>query len=105
VLADRQQPLSEIVAPLRRYCASGEINSRVADVDRVLAGIEAEQSEDAEISKLDGMLVRYPTWWFNLRPSNTEPVLRLNLEAETQEEMERERDRLLARVAELGATP
>jgi phosphomannomutase len=102
VLADRKQPLSEIVAPLRRYFPSGEINSRVADIDKVLAAIEAEHSA-GEISKLDGLLVRYPEWWFNLRPSNTEPVLRLNLEADTPERMASERDALLARIQELGA--
>jgi phosphomannomutase len=103
VLADRDEPLSKIVAPLRRYTASGEINRRVADVSKVLKTIEAEQPEGAEISKLDGLLVRYPEWWFNLRPSNTEPVLRLNLEADTPERMVAERDRLLHRIEELGA--
>jgi phosphomannomutase len=95
VLAAEGKPLSEIVAPLRRYVASGEINSRVDDVDRVLARIEGQHSEALEISKLDGLLVRYRDWWFNIRPSNTEPVLRLNLEADTEERMSRERDRLL----------
>ena len=103
VLADSGKPLSEIVAPLRRYSASGEINRRVRDVGHVLRSMEAEHSGAPEISKLDGLLVRYPDWWFNLRPSNTEPVLRLNLEADTPERMAEERDRLLARVEALGA--
>ena len=72
----------ELVAPLRRYAASGEINRRVDDVPRVLAAIEAEHAGAPEISHLDGLRVAYPDWWFNLRPSNTEPVLRLNLEAD-----------------------
>jgi phosphomannomutase len=103
VLADRGEPLSKIVAPLRRYSASGEINLRVADVSHVLKTIESEQTDAAEILKLDGLLVRYPEWWFNLRPSNTEPVLRLNLEADTPEQMADERDRLLARIEELSS--
>ena len=85
------------MAPLRRYSASGEINRRVEDIPGLLAAIESEQS-GAEVSHLDGLLVRYPHWWFNLRPSNTEPVLRLNLEANSEAEMARRRDALLARI-------
>ena len=102
VLADASQPLSELVAPLRRYHASGEINSRVTDVKAVIAAIERDHGDAPEVSQLDGLLVRYPDWWFNLRPSNTEPVLRLNLEADTDEKMQAERDKLLARIKELG---
>jgi len=104
VLARESKPLSEIVAPLRRYSASGEINSRVADVSRVIDTIEAEHQGASEISRLDGLLVRYDDWWFNLRPSNTEPVLRLNLEAESEARMTTERDRILARIGELGGS-
>jgi len=96
------RPLSQIVEPLRRYHASGEINRRVSDTSYVLAAIESEHRGAPEISKLDGLLVRYADWWFNLRPSNTEPVLRLNLEADTESKMQTERDRILARVDELG---
>ena len=96
-LAATGRPLSELVAPLRRYSASGEINRRVEDIPGLLAAIESEQS-GAEVSHLDGLLVRYPHWWFNLRPSNTEPVLRLNLEANSEAEMARRRDALLARI-------
>jgi len=102
VLAAEGKKLSEIVDPLRRYHASGEINSRVRDTAEVIAAIEAEHGDAPEVSKLDGLLVRYDDWWFNLRPSNTEPVLRLNLEASDAAKMEQERDRILARVAELG---
>jgi phosphomannomutase len=98
VLDGEKRPLSEIVAPLRRYAASGEINRRVADVKTLLADVEREHAGAPEISHLDGLLVRYATWWFNLRPSNTEPVLRLNLEADTRELMEEKRDALLARI-------
>jgi phosphomannomutase len=102
VLAEERRPLSEIVAPLRRYAASGEINSRVRDVARVLEKIESEHRGAPFVSKLDGLLVRYDDWWFNLRPSNTEPVLRLNLEADTPAQMAEERDRLLARIQALA---
>ena len=75
--------LSEILAPLReRYYISGEINSKVADVPRALARIE-ERYRDARITKLDGVSVDYDDWHFNVRGSNTEPLLRLNLEAAT----------------------
>ncbi len=102
VLGREGRPLGDLIEPLRRYSASGEINSRVADVDFVIDTIEKEHSQAPELSRLDGLLVRYPTWWFNLRPSNTEPVLRLNLEADTTDEMERRRDEMLARVKALS---
>jgi phosphomannomutase len=102
VLASEERPLSQIVAPLRRYHASGEINRRVADTQTLLAEIRAEHADAPEVSTLDGLLVRYPDWWFNLRPSNTEPVLRLNLEAGSEERMIEERDRLLARMEAAG---
>ena len=79
-----------------------EINRRVADPPALLAAVEAEHRGKAKISHLDGLLVEYPDWWFNLRPSNTEPVLRLNLEAHDRAVMERERDRLVARMDAAG---
>jgi len=102
VLATDGGPISRLVAPLERYFASGEINRKVRDVDVVLRAIEKEHA-GAEISHLDGLLVRYPDWWFNVRPPNTEPLLRLNLEASTPEKMKAERDALLARIESLGA--
>jgi phosphomannomutase len=98
VLASEKRPLSELIAPLRRYATSGEVSRRVSDPQAVIASVEAEHRGAPEISKMDGLLVRYPDWWFNLRPSNTEPLLRLNVEARTEEAMVRERDRLLARM-------
>ena len=102
VLAKEERPLSELISPLRRYAPSGEINSRVADVQEVIGAIEEEHKGAPVVSKLDGLLVRYDDWWFNLRPSNTEPVLRLNLEADTPERMVEERDRMLARIQTLA---
>jgi phosphomannomutase len=101
LLGASREPLSKLVAPLRRYAASGEINRKVKDIPRVLAAIEAEHRNAPEISHLDGLRVAYPDWWFNLRPSNTEPVIRLNLEAETKERMAAHRDALLAKIESL----
>jgi phosphomannomutase len=87
--------LSAILAPLReRYHISGEINSKVADVPRALARIE-ERYADGRITRLDGISVDYDGWHFNVRASNTEPLLRLNLEAATPAEMARRRDEVL----------
>jgi phosphomannomutase len=92
--------LSELVAPLReRYHLSGEVNSRVKDVEAALRRIE-ERYADGRITRLDGISVDYDDWHFNVRPSNTEPLLRLNLEAYTAEEMERRRDEVLALIRE-----
>ncbi len=88
--------LSELLASLRaQYHISGEINSRVADVERAVRKIE-QRYRDGRISRLDGISVDYDDWHFNVRPSNTEPLLRLNLEAQSREAMERRRDELLA---------
>src|SRR5512143_560938 len=88
--------LSEILAPLRqRYHISGEINSRVEDVPRALARVE-ERYRDGRVSRLDGISIDYDDWHFNVRPSNTEPLLRLNLEAGSRGEMERRRDEVIA---------
>jgi len=98
LLASENRPLSEIAAPLRRYSASGEINRRVSDIETILEEIRSEHADAPVVSQLDGLLVRYPDWWFNLRPSNTEPVLRLNLEADNESLMIEKRDTLLARI-------
>lgn len=74
------QSLSELRVPVERYHASGEVNFRVNDQKAVLDKV-AEHCSDGELDYLDGVTVSYPDWWFNLRPSNTEPVVRLNLEA------------------------
>ena len=98
MLADDGAPLSQLVDPLRRYHPSGEINRTVEGIDALLSDIEREHAGAPTISRLDGLYVSYDDWWFNLRPSNTEPVLRLNLEAGSKEKMEAERDRLLSRL-------
>jgi phosphomannomutase len=95
LISEDGRPLSQILAEYRTHFASGEINSRVADTSAKISELEARH-RDAATSRLDGLSVEYPTWWFNVRPSNTEPVLRLNVEAETREQMEEMRDELLA---------
>jgi phosphomannomutase len=96
LLSKQGKKLSELVADLRsRYFISGEINSEVADQQGKMDAI-AERYADAEVSHLDGVSVDYPDWHFNVRPSNTEPLLRLNLESlNSQEDMERRRDEVL----------
>jgi len=89
------RPLSEILKPFKKYFASGEINSRVDDIPAKLEEIAARYS-DGRIDRLDGITVEYDDWWFNVRPSNTEPLLRLNLEAKTRQLMEAKRDEVLA---------
>jgi phosphomannomutase len=86
---------------LRRYHPSGEISRRVADADALLASLE-EAHQGAAISRLDGLLVRYPDWWFNMRASNTEPVVRLNLEADSEAAMCARRDELVALMEAAG---
>jgi phosphomannomutase len=76
--------LSELLAPLDRWAASGEINSRVDDTAAVIERV-AEVFAAGEQDRLDGLTVDFGDWWFNLRPSNTEPLLRLNLEARTRD--------------------
>ncbi len=90
-------PMSELFEPFRRYWASGEINSEVADQGERLEKLAASFKDGSQDSE-DGLTVEYPDWWFNCRPSNTEPLLRLNLEARTQELMERKRDEVLAAI-------
>jgi len=96
LLSKHEAKLSELLAPLReRYFISGEINSEVADTGAKMAAIE-DRYGDGEITKLDGISVDYDDWHFNVRPSNTEPLLRLNLESlVSEEDMARRRDEVL----------
>ncbi len=97
LLSTTGKKLSELLAPLREgYFISGEINSEVADQEAKMTEL-AERHADAEITELDGVSIDYPEWHFNVRPSNTEPLLRLNLESlVSAEDMERRRDEVLA---------
>lgn len=86
-LSETGKPLSQLLAPYRRYEASGEINSEVTDQAAALERVAAAFS-DGRQDRLDGLTVEYEDWWFNVRPSNTEPLLRLNVEARTKELLE-----------------
>jgi phosphomannomutase len=106
LMSKKNRSLYDLLQPFReRYCISGEINTKLASMQEVpekLAAIEARYT-DAALAHMDGLSVDYPDWHFNLRPSNTEPVLRLNLEANTRGAMEQHRDALLARIGGVAA--
>ncbi len=98
-VSEQDKPLSKIIAPYKKYYHSGEINSEVQDKQGVMDRL-IERYQDAEISRLDGVTITYNDYWFNVRPSNTEPKLRLNLEAVSPEVMEEKRDEVLAIIRE-----
>jgi phosphomannomutase len=99
LMSKKNKSLRDLLQPFReRYFISGEINTKLgsmAEVPKKLAAIEARYT-DAQIAKLDGISVDYPDWHFNVRASNTEPLLRLNLEATTPEMMEKKRDEVIS---------
>lgn len=96
--------LAEMLQPYARYVMSGEINNKVTDPKAVIAKVKEVTQEmnmpDVTIDELDGLTVAGDTWWFNLRPSNTEPLLRLNTEGNTVEDMQRTRDNVLRMISE-----
>jgi len=96
-LGSSKNSISKLLKPYQRYCASGEINSTVSDAPSEMKKIEDKyiSQPGVEIDHLDGLTVNGDTWWFNLRSSNTEPLLRLNVEASTQARMEKVRDEVL----------
>jgi phosphomannomutase len=97
------RPLSELVAPVRRYFDSGEINSHVqdqaGDIERI-----ADAFGDGRQDRLDGLTVEFDDWWFNVRPSNTEPLLRLNVEARTAPLLDEKTADVLALIRNEGGT-
>jgi phosphomannomutase len=99
-LREVSAPLSKILKPYCRYVASGEINSEVIDAQSSMNEIAEKFGESAgnEVDHLDGLTVNGDTWWFNVRASNTEPLLRLNVEAKTEARMEKIRDEVLATI-------
>lgn len=98
-LSEAASPLSELLEPFSRYFASGEINSEVADQQGAIEKLAAVYREGKQ-DRTDGLTVELEDWWFNCRPSNTEPLLRLNLEARSRELMEAKRDEVLALIRE-----
>ena len=96
-LGTSQVSISQLLAPYSRYVQSGEINTKVADVEKATELVRQQYSStQVEIDYLDGLTVNGDSWWFNLRPSNTEPLLRLNVEAKDQAQMQTIRDQVLA---------
>jgi phosphomannomutase len=96
-LGESDATMSELLAPYNRYVISGEINSKVEDTQVATERVEKTYASDqVTIDHLDGLTVNGDSWWFNLRPSNTEPLLRLNVEASTQAQMETVRDAVLS---------
>ena len=95
-LMDSNKPLSNLLKPYNRYFSSGEINSKVKDVAKSIQAVEEKYQGKYQLDHLDGLTVTADSWWFNLRPSNTEPLLRLNVEANTEKEMLKITDTVLA---------
>ena len=87
--------LSNLLEPYNRYFSSGEINSKVKDASKSIKLVKDKYQDKYEVDELDGLTVTAENWWFNLRPSNTEPLLRLNVEADTQKQMAEIRDTVL----------
>lgn len=99
LLLEEGKPLSEIVDPLRKYYHSGEINSEVKDIPAVLKRLEEKYGPMAKrVTRIDGYKAEFDDWWFNVRPSNTEPLIRLNLEAKSREKMEEKVAELLKEI-------
>jgi phosphomannomutase len=95
--------VSQAVAPIDRYYRSGEINMEVHDFQAVLRALETH-FHDGKIDHLDGLTVEYPDWWFNARPSNTQPLLRINVEATTPELLRRKTEEVLSVVRRAAAS-
>jgi phosphomannomutase len=99
-LAEQDRPLSDLLRDFTRGVASGELNTTVGDPHRVLGHIEGEYAgrPGVAVDHLDGLTVTHADWWFNVRASNTEPLLRLNVEAGDEQGMTTVRDRVLAMI-------
>jgi len=95
LFSEAGKPVSEVIAPIDTRFRSGEINSTVKDIPAKLQQLQ-DRYKDAAIDHLDGVTISYPHWWMNVRASNTEPLLRLNVEGDTKELMEQHRDEALA---------
>jgi len=96
LVSNQEKPVSELLSPIDPYVRSGEINSEVEDQETVMQKVEEFYTErGADVDHLDGLTIEFDDWWFSLRPSNTEPLLRLNVEAENSETMQQKRDELL----------
>jgi len=90
-----KKPFSEIIKPYKKYFHSGEINFRVKNKNRVLKTLENKFSRGGKVLKIDGVRIDFSDWWFNVRPSHTEPILRLVVEANTKKLMEKKKKELI----------
>jgi phosphomannomutase len=97
----QDKPLSELLQPFERYPTSGEINLKVNDRNKTLAEL-SEQYKDGHVDHLDGLSVDYPDWWFNVRSSHTESVLRVNIGASSQELLKDKQQTLLGEIASIN---
>jgi len=97
ILLIEGKPLSELIRPIKRYFHTGEINFEVEDKEGKIKKAEEKYGalQKAKVSRLDGLKIEFDNWWFSLRASNTEPLLRLNLEAKTRELMEEKKKEIM----------
>lgn len=103
-LSGQNKPLSEAVAEFDKYKSSGEINFKTADAPGLVKEIQAKFKDATETDLVDGLSVWYPDWWFNLRASNTEPVVRLNLEADNETVLENKLAQVESEIKKLGGS-
>jgi phosphomannomutase len=99
ILGAENTPASKRVAPLRRFSASGEINFEVEEKEAMMKELARKYSQ-GQVDDLDGVTVQFKEWWFNVRPSNTEPLLRLNVEAKSPEMLDERLDELKSLLGE-----
>ena len=95
VLSEHNKSLSEIVSPFHKYYKAHEINIEVEDAEALIRKIK-EEFKEAKQDELDGITIEFEKWWFNVRSSNTEPLVRITIEGETEEIMEKEKDKLIS---------
>ena len=101
ILEEAKKPLSEMIKPLRKYFHTNEFNFKIEDKEKAIVAFE-KKYQDGQQFKLDGLSIEYPSWWFNVRMSNTEPLLRFNLESNTEEEMQRKKEEVSQIILSLG---
>lgn len=104
ILSEKNKTLNQMTVPLYKYYFSGEFNFKVEDKEKAVKTFE-DKYPDAQKLHLDGLSLEYPTWWVNIRPSNTEPLLRFNLEANSKEEMLAKKQEVTDLISSLGGKP
>lgn len=102
IVLSADSPLSQLIKPFLCYPTSGEINLRLGDMEKAILALESKY-QDGQIDHLDGLSVEYEDWWFNARPSNTEPILRLNIGAINKQLLEEKREKLLSQIRDIDS--